>query len=318
MSKTVKAPRIVRELPAGLRLTTGAHPDHKGFCFNEAIAFVAGEKWSDAPACVSPVIRRFGMGLNDRWPEDDKQLLIPFIIPAIGTRTTDADELTRKFMALDWAYRTAAPAAFRLLKLDEQAERLATIAPIVDQATWDLAWPVMRQLRDKAWERRAAALKKIRAIVKPAAVAAEAVAAVAAEAAAAAAVAAEAVAAVAAEAVAVAAVAAEAVAAEVAAISRILGDESAENSLLRRELVEIIRKGTASLPKNPSWGQAWDAVYRPVRRKIRELIGTPGVLGPAYDAHRVWVRDSALELLDRMIAVGRVEPTIAIKKGAQA
>jgi hypothetical protein len=143
----------------------------------------------------------------------------------------------------------------------------------------------MRQLRDKAWERRAAALEKIRAIVKPAEVAA----------------------------------AAAAVAAVVAvAISRILGDESAENSLLRRELVEIIRKGAASLPKNPSWGQAWEAVYWPVRHKIRELIGTPGVFGPAYEAHRVWVRDSALDLLDRMIAVGRVEPTIAIKKGAQA
>ncbi|HEY4099569.1 MAG TPA: hypothetical protein VGM20_01695 [Gemmatimonadales bacterium] len=306
MTNTLKAPRIVRELPDGLQLAAGGHADHKSFCFNEAVAFVAGEKWSDAPACVSPVIRRFGMGLNDRWSDADRQLLVPFIPRVIGTRTTDADELTRKFMALDWAYRTAAPAAFRLLKLDEQAERLATIAPIVDQATWDLAWPVMRQLRDKAWERRAAALEKIRAIVKPAEVAA-AVAAVAAE------VEAEAEAEAVAEAVAAAVAAAAA-----AAISRILGDESAENSLLRRELVEIIRKGAASLPKNPSWGQAWEAVYWPVRHKIRELIGTPGVFGPAYEAHRVWVRDSALDLLDRMIAVGRVEPTIAIKKGAQA
>ena len=54
-----------------LTLAHGSHNDpHDGVCFNEALAYLAGEWHSDAPLCVSPVIRRFTMRLNDRLDDE--------------------------------------------------------------------------------------------------------------------------------------------------------------------------------------------------------------------------------------------------------
>lgn len=63
-----------------LVLDGGGHaPPDEGeppqMCFNEAVAYFNNEPWSDAPTCVSPVIRKFTMALNDRWSDDDRQLL---------------------------------------------------------------------------------------------------------------------------------------------------------------------------------------------------------------------------------------------------
>ncbi|MGH9734669.1 MAG: hypothetical protein ACRD8A_08785 [Candidatus Acidiferrales bacterium] len=33
-------------------LGTGSHEKETGFCVMEAVAYVAGEKWSDAPECA--------------------------------------------------------------------------------------------------------------------------------------------------------------------------------------------------------------------------------------------------------------------------
>jgi hypothetical protein len=257
------------------------------------VADLAVKEWrayrpTDHPKDVPPSINRFTMRLNDYWSDDDRQLLVQYIPKVVGLSQSDADEQTRRYLALDWCYRTAVPAAFRLAKLDAYAERLAIIAPIVDQASWSLAWPVMNGLYEETRARRTAWREDLRKQIRAAA--AEVVAVVAAE----------------------VAVEAEEVAAEVAAveiISRTLAGAASKGSLWPAPIVEIVRAGLATLPKDPSYGQVQKAVYGPVRDKMRELL--TAAAGPDYVAYRRTMRDGALDLLDRMIAVGQREGVAA-------
>ena len=50
---------------AGLSLKSGAHSPDSTFCVMEAVAFVAGEEWSDHPVCACPVISAFMRAWND-------------------------------------------------------------------------------------------------------------------------------------------------------------------------------------------------------------------------------------------------------------
>lgn len=58
-----------RTLPEGFVLKHGSHKSFEdGACLMECVAFVAGEPHSDAPACASPVLTRFGVRLNHAYP----------------------------------------------------------------------------------------------------------------------------------------------------------------------------------------------------------------------------------------------------------
>src|SRR5258706_9455437 len=73
-----------------LHLEAGAHAADHAFCVMEAVAYVAGERWSDSPQCSDPVLTRFCQVLNDCWSGADRQLLKPFI-PLLGkTRGSQA------------------------------------------------------------------------------------------------------------------------------------------------------------------------------------------------------------------------------------
>src|SRR5688500_16148045 len=49
-----------------ITLSAGAHKSpEQGMCLLEAVAYVAGEPFSDHPKCVSPVIAAFGRRWND-------------------------------------------------------------------------------------------------------------------------------------------------------------------------------------------------------------------------------------------------------------
>src|SRR5438105_960553 len=93
-----------------INLARGGHNDRSnGLCFNEAVAWLAGEEHSAAPACVSPAISAFTMRLNDRFDNDRRQLLKPYLLKVIGTKTNPEDELRRGYLAADWLIRTATP-----------------------------------------------------------------------------------------------------------------------------------------------------------------------------------------------------------------
>jgi hypothetical protein len=71
-----------------LSLRQGAHSPDSTFCVMEAVAFVAGEKWSDAPECACPIISAFLRSWNDSMPTDADRdrLLKPLILRLVNTR----------------------------------------------------------------------------------------------------------------------------------------------------------------------------------------------------------------------------------------
>lgn len=82
-----------------LKLLRGAHylGDGKA-CLLEAVAMFAGELKTDAPRCVSVVLRKFGIEINDAMPNDQRQRLIPFIPRMVGT-ADDGKDAARTFIA---------------------------------------------------------------------------------------------------------------------------------------------------------------------------------------------------------------------------
>ena len=58
--------------PESIHLLKSSHTANKEqqWCVMEAAAYIAGERWSDHPKCVSPAITKFAIGLNDGWDDD--------------------------------------------------------------------------------------------------------------------------------------------------------------------------------------------------------------------------------------------------------
>ena len=114
-----------------LTLAAGDHdPDDGEMCVMEAVAFIAGEEWSDRPECASPVIGAFMRSWNDALDDDDRQDLKRYILRLVGSKGTPEQEDLRGWMALDWLVRVHTPAWLRLAGLDEHADRLAGFAEI--------------------------------------------------------------------------------------------------------------------------------------------------------------------------------------------
>jgi hypothetical protein len=112
-------------------LKSGAHSPDSTFCVMEAVAFVAGEKWSDSPECACPVISAFLRSWNDALPSDAERdrLLKPLIPMLVNTRKKSL-ELKRSLMAADWLIRVHTPAWLRLAGLVKQAESLEQLPEI--------------------------------------------------------------------------------------------------------------------------------------------------------------------------------------------
>jgi hypothetical protein len=109
-------------------LAKGAHSDQKQMCVMEAVAYVAGEPWSDSPACASPVIAAFLRRWNDDLDDETRQKLKPFVAKLVGSKSTEAVESKRAWMLLDWLVRHYTPAWLDLAGLTEQATALRALA----------------------------------------------------------------------------------------------------------------------------------------------------------------------------------------------
>lgn len=73
-----------------LKLSRGRHADpSEGACFMELASVLAGEPWSDHPACVHPVLAAVARGVNDQIGDDDRARLAPLVPAMIGTATND-------------------------------------------------------------------------------------------------------------------------------------------------------------------------------------------------------------------------------------
>ena len=119
-----------------LTLKAGSHGSFdKGACLLEAVSYVAGEPWSDRPSCVSSVLGAFGRAWNDGMRSDEERAsLKPYISRLIGTAGDKEADERRAWLATDWLVRVCAPAFLRLAKLDEHADKLASLQPIANAA----------------------------------------------------------------------------------------------------------------------------------------------------------------------------------------
>lgn len=133
--------RLVRIAP----LSKGLHepPDNGGdieASVMEAVAYVAGEQWSDHPHCACPVISAFLRTWNDDLPDEDRDRLLWPLIPAlIGTRADSLGlggtaapriEHRRAALAMDWLVREYTSTWLRLAGLATHTEALASLPEI--------------------------------------------------------------------------------------------------------------------------------------------------------------------------------------------
>ncbi len=139
-------------------LTRGSHCSTSGgVCAMELASQMAGEPWSDSPACVSPLLANFMRRLNDLLPDDTRQHLLPIIPLCLGTAGSASDDQARGLLAVDWIVRTYTPVWLDLAHLTEHAEGLRA-SPVVD--TWERlvdVTPLLITAQEKAAATRAAA-----------------------------------------------------------------------------------------------------------------------------------------------------------------
>jgi hypothetical protein len=126
-------------------------------CVMEAVAFVAGEPWTDSPECACPVISSFLRAWNDslRSNEERDRLLKPLIPRLVGTRNAALEE-KRALLAADWLVRVNTPAWLRLAGLTVHADVLAALPEITSFAQIPSIRGPIEEARENAASRAAA------------------------------------------------------------------------------------------------------------------------------------------------------------------
>ena len=157
-------------------LSKGNHPaagpnEPQERCALEWISYLAGEKHSDHPVCVSPLLRGYGIALNDLLPDDLRQRLRPLLARCIGT-AGDGRDSERSWLAADWLIRTHVPAFMALTpSLAPWADELRALPAVLtpenltrameslepawaaaDAAAWDAARAADAAAGDAAWD----------------------------------------------------------------------------------------------------------------------------------------------------------------------
>ena len=92
-----------------LTLSKGAHAPGDGEAsLMEHVSLLAGEEWSDHPACTHPVLASVARDVNDRLPDDERQVLVPLIGRLFGTSDARLPEHERQVLSarlVCWAAR---------------------------------------------------------------------------------------------------------------------------------------------------------------------------------------------------------------------
>jgi len=86
--ETMSIPNALPTLSAGVH-----RPDEGKACVMEYVALLAGEEWTDAPACTHPALARAAQVVNDRLADEDRHLLVPLIGRLFGTDIPVDDRL---------------------------------------------------------------------------------------------------------------------------------------------------------------------------------------------------------------------------------
>lgn len=74
-------------------LGNGPHPKgaKDGACFMEFASYLAGEEWSDHPACANWLLTGLSITVNDAVHDEARQDLIPLVPRVIGTSAWNTD-----------------------------------------------------------------------------------------------------------------------------------------------------------------------------------------------------------------------------------
>jgi hypothetical protein len=84
---STQRPRPVEFVPL---LTPGKHRrPRKGACFMEFASYLAGERWSDHPACTHPLLASLARQVNDQLSDEWRQRLVHLVPDVIGLTGSD-------------------------------------------------------------------------------------------------------------------------------------------------------------------------------------------------------------------------------------
>jgi hypothetical protein len=140
------------------QLSRGKHRSpRKGACFMELASYLAGERWSDRPACTHPLLAALARLVNDHTTDAGRSDLAPLVPSVIGLTSDDPRVDVR--IALRSAI-TALPVAAaerqRVLAVSILAAQraLADLDGTVDRATAEAAEQALAAVPDAtAWAR---------------------------------------------------------------------------------------------------------------------------------------------------------------------
>lgn len=86
-----------------VQLRRGAHRSPEdGVCVMELASMLAGERFSDRPTSVSPVLTRFLRAYNDSVGDRRRQDLFAYAARVVGTRAGRAVERSRAIHCVNW------------------------------------------------------------------------------------------------------------------------------------------------------------------------------------------------------------------------
>ena len=103
-------------------------------CVMEAVAYLAGEDWTDRPASVSRVISALLRAVNDTMNDADRQALRPLIPMLPGTGGGEELETARSWMVMDWHCRTWPSVWLRAVGCADEAAELEGVGMVIDAA----------------------------------------------------------------------------------------------------------------------------------------------------------------------------------------
>lgn len=103
-------------LPDGVPvLSRGRHrTPRRGACFMELASVLAGERWSDHPACTHPLLAGLARRVNDHIGDAERQQLTPLIPSIVGRRGNDRT----------WLEVAVAVASSAILDVPEATQRV--------------------------------------------------------------------------------------------------------------------------------------------------------------------------------------------------
>ena len=123
-------------------LSAGKHrTPRQGACFMEFASYLAGERWSDHPACTHPLLAALARNVNDLTSIDGRDKLMPLVNRVVGL-TTD-DPMLASIIAM-----RAASAALPIVSMERQRALATGMLSLLGRADS----PELRELADAAFE----------------------------------------------------------------------------------------------------------------------------------------------------------------------